>query len=1308
MPIDPTEWQSYATPPPVVPFPELLPLDDPNLPWDRFEAFCEEFISRLPGVKETHRYGRTGSRQRGIDIFADLDTGERWAFQCRQWKKFTKTDATRAIQETTYKSDRFILMLSRIASSGVRDACDGHPIWDVWDVGDISRTVRELGMQAGARLVEAHFGATWRKDFLGLHGLASFLTPDEFFQPFSNTSALFNHGWQLVGRSDHLRQIHEFVESPDQQVAILVGRGGIGKSKILHALAQNFDVEHPGMTLWFTAEGVPLTQSGADHLPFISCVIVVDDAHRRGDLPILLALSRQRPHLVKLVLSCRPQGVSHLRSQLTQGGFDVHEVGDLPQVQELSREEVTQLGREALGSEFAGLAKRLAEATWDCPLVTVAGGQLLAKKDIAPELLERDEEFRHTVLTRFRDIIVGEVGDRIDVMLCRNLLDLIAAIQPIRLDNEQTLDCQAEYLGIDRRALVSSLGGLEESGVLLRRGNTLRIVPDVLADHILHQVSVTLQGQPTGYADHVFTRFAALCPSEVLRNLAELDWRLRWSGAGAPELLNGIWQGIEREFEGAPNSGRCTILRILEEVAVYQPDRTLQLVEYAHQNPATAPEDPEWSKVYEFTHNDVLRRLPTLLRRISYTLDFLPRCCKLLWDMGRDDTRNLNPNPDHAMRVLADLGSYHVDKPLVVNHGVLDAMEQLLESHGSHDHVHSPLDIIDPMFAKTGYSTYSQGHSLVHRSFVLKEGSIKSIRERCTSLVIRCLFSNDLKVSLRALESLENALREPIGAFDHEISDEDREQWRSEQLKILGHIENLVEHSTEPVTYLRVKATLWWHRNYSLSREIRDKADAIGASIPEPESFEFRLTQELMNAFHMDDWKPEADSGDDAYRLHQAQVEQAQRALVADLLSQSGDPTTAYSILTDRIQTMTDAGVQHQPQVLLGVLGHSDPEFAAGLCDIIVENPNGTLALYLQPLLSNVRIWNADRARAIGECVLKGDSNILRYGLASSYQGRGWADSANPEDIEQIERLLTHEDLYVRKEAIASLRTLATVSPKVAIDLAKDVELKDSELLASDLCQLFYGGWGIPFEELTAQDLELILCKLEDVQDIDDHWINAFLVRASELDGVKVVKFLLTRIRKTNNGGSRYNALPVLGFRGPLVGLATTPSHENILREIRDPSLEQGRSVGYWIPQLYREISSGFESAASLEVLDEWIGSGSGVRIKAAARLVSSADPSFVFKEVRFVSNLLERAQVAGYDCYQSVSSYLARSALSGIRSGTPGQPMPEDVALREQAAVVANTFDSGSPTFRFYDSVAKSAEANIRYQLLRDEELGE
>ena len=620
--IERPEEQSSAPHPPVTPYPEFLPLNDPNLPWERFESFCEELISRLPGVRETHRYGRRGSPQKGIDIIAYLDNGERWAFQCRQWKKFTKTDATTAIQKTSYKADRFILTLSSQATSGVRDACDCHPTWDVWDAGDISRKVRELPTHFGAKLVEAHFGPPWRKAFLGLDGLTAFVTPAAFFRRLLNASALFNHAWQLVGRSDHLQQAQDFVASRQQKVAILVGRGGIGKSKILHALAAKFDREHREISLWFTADEVLLTPDGADYLPFEPCVIVVDDAHRRGDLPTLLALSRQRPNIVKLFLSCRPQGIGSLKSQLTQGGFDVQEVVELPEVRELSRDEVAELGRQALGAEFAGLAEQLAAATWDCPLVTVVGGQLLAKKAISPDLLERDQDFRDTVLSRFQDILVGEVGDRIDRTLCKSLLNLIAAVQPIRLDNESAVDLTAESLDIDRPTLLTSLGVLEEAGVLLRRGNTLRIVPDVLADHVLHCASVMPQGQPTGFADLIFDKFRTVCPGDVMRNLSELDWRLRRSGAQATNLLSGVWQSVEQEFRDASNLRRCTILEMLEKVAVYQPGKTLELVEYAIGNPATKSEDSIWSEMYEFTHIDVLRDLPTLLRRVSYTLDF--------------------------------------------------------------------------------------------------------------------------------------------------------------------------------------------------------------------------------------------------------------------------------------------------------------------------------------------------------------------------------------------------------------------------------------------------------------------------------------------------------------------------------------------------------------------------------------------------------------------------------------------------------------------------------------------------------------
>ena len=70
--------------------------------------------------------------------------------------------------------------------------------------------------------------------------------------------------------------------------------------------------------------------------------------------------------------------------------------------------------------------------------------------------------------------------------------------------------------------------------------------------------------------------------------------------------------------------------------------------------------------------------------------------------------------------------------------------------------------------------------------------------------------------------------------------------------------------------------------------------------------------------------------------------------------------------------------------------------------------------------------------------------------------------------------------------------------------------------------------------------------------------------------------------------------------------------------------------------------------------------------------------------------------------------SSLASSALFGTRSGTPGQPMPQDVAIRDQASAVATQFAVGSPTYRFYDLLAKDAEASIKSGLLRDEELFE
>ena len=394
--------------------------------------------------------------------------------------------------------------------------------------------------------------------------------------------------------------------------------------------------------------------------------------------------------------------------------------------------------------------------------------------------------------------------------------------------------------------------------------------------------------------------------------------------------------------------------------------------------------------------------------------------------------------------------------------------------------------------------------------------------------------------------------------------------------------------------------------------------------------------------------------------------------------------------------------------MLLGILGDSDPEIAAGICDIIVDNPDAELAPYLQTLLSNVRIWDAERARTISQRILERGSNVLCYGLSVSYQSKGWAEKATAQDIENIRKLLDHENLRVRAMGIGSLGALAEAHQRVAVDLAKDVDLAGSDALASQLCRLFFGGWGIPFSELTADDLKVILSKLEEVPDIEDFPINDFLVKASERDAAAVIGLLLKRIARSDNEKLEYRALPILGFNRRLTGLATSPDQENLLREIRDASLESVWAVERWTPQLFREVSSGFESAASLKVLDEWINSGDPAMIESAAHLVSGAPPGFVFKHVDFVVNLLERSLEANAGCYRSVTGRLVGCAMFGTRSGTAGQPMPQDVAIRDQATAVASQLDAGSPANRFYASLAESAEKSIGDDLLRDEELFE
>jgi hypothetical protein len=354
--------------PPVTPRPNQLPFNDPNWSWDRFEAFCLDLISKFAEVKDCHRYGKQGDFQRGIDIFADFGNGERWVFQCKRYKKYTAGQTQKAIQKATYTANQYILLLSCEATSEVRDEVDKHPNWDVWDVEDISLKVRELPPDIARRLVETHFSPEWRRAFLGLAGLTTFVSSADFFRELLNHKNRFNHTWSLVGRTELIERLHEFVESKEQRVFLFTGRGGIGKTKLLHAFSEEFDNRHQNVVLRFSA--APITPESLDELPIEPCVIVVDDANQQEGLEFLSAFARQNSQRIKLVLLCRPQSINQLRSVFDKARFDCGEIKPSLELENLKLEEVKQLARQALGNEYVHFAEQLAALTRDCPLFT--------------------------------------------------------------------------------------------------------------------------------------------------------------------------------------------------------------------------------------------------------------------------------------------------------------------------------------------------------------------------------------------------------------------------------------------------------------------------------------------------------------------------------------------------------------------------------------------------------------------------------------------------------------------------------------------------------------------------------------------------------------------------------------------------------------------------------------------------------------------------------------------------------------------------------------------------------------------------
>ena len=270
-------------------------------------------------VIRAYPFGRPGDAQEGVDLFAEMAGGETWDFQCKHVQTWSPDKTRKAIE--AYKRDaawRFLLVTCDISPECQRVVAE-HPRWVLWDAREINRRFRELEPFKAAPILFTHFGPGWAEAFFGISGTGPLISAEAKFQPQLREGSRFHHRLALIGREKLLAQLDEFAESKTKRVFLLIGRGGLGKSRLLLEWSRTFAQKHPSQTLRFVSD------KAADFAPALQVapqplVLAFDDAHRLDEVRRALFPELPRRDGVKLVLSLRPGPQEQVMQELLGTG----------------------------------------------------------------------------------------------------------------------------------------------------------------------------------------------------------------------------------------------------------------------------------------------------------------------------------------------------------------------------------------------------------------------------------------------------------------------------------------------------------------------------------------------------------------------------------------------------------------------------------------------------------------------------------------------------------------------------------------------------------------------------------------------------------------------------------------------------------------------------------------------------------------------------------------------------------------------------------------------------------------------------
>jgi len=851
--------------------PHLLPT--PWLSDSGLEDFVERLLysERLLGsdtrhVQHIERWGVSGDKQDGIDLFGRFNDGTRACWQVKQLKKLSRDDVRAAVRAMTFdEADEVYLVYGGIATAQAREEMLKHPGWTLIDRRTLTEMVRLLPQLTQQDIIEQFWGTHVRRLFVSAAGDA-LISFDQFRQTRLNPDSLLNDLGELAGRPDEMARLARALDrsnAASPQIIVLSGPGGRGKTRLLvEALSVCLDGASSRIVTCLAPNRV-FDATAMKELRPDQGVLVIDDAHNDPPaLEPLLAFARSHREM-QLVLATRPSGLPAIQGAIARASFGPDEhllvhVGEL--TLNSARKLVTGLTTDIKLS--FGLRNYLAEQARQSPHVAVILTSLIRKGQISGAIAVNDN-LRQVVLARYQEVMIPRGFEGFVMETVHRVIATYACLQP----DAQAEDAQeriAKFCGLTRIQLARLTRQLVDRGVVVDDDNRLRVVPDVLADQIVEDVAVA-ERFDTGFVAELWHTFGPAHYRRLAVTLAELDWRI--SRRGGPATMAPVWAAIRERLDSPYPS---TLLRELDEIAPLAATQPAALVaaledvrarldrdDTEHKPEMEDPQNAEdhlyrlvWPSAHTTSRADVRAKLPRLYGQAAvHDPDTLETAVDALLALACVDTRPPHSHPEHARRVLADdLSNLATLPDSTYPARIVARIREFCATHNDRDAVVA-LGNLKPILAKDELETIQSAlYELSFQPHLISATSMRPVRDQIRTLLLEQGTSEHLRRVGVVIKLLREALRPPRAYFGNTVSPEAVLAWENDDLATLSILAHVASRTTFATIRRSIRDAVDWTAEHAESLRLQHAALSLQYELDSSEDIRDALAERIIGS----------------------------------------------------------------------------------------------------------------------------------------------------------------------------------------------------------------------------------------------------------------------------------------------------------------------------------------------------------------------------------------------------------------------------------------------------------------------------